>query len=209
MFKLIKTVRAEDLGLKELSEFLDARFQPEISATGIIILNKDAHSQEELQQRWGVDFLRDLPREDHELLFYLTKSTTGYYNQNLIGRICLKYVWHEFFRAFPLGCILLVQLSEEWLTIIWQGQKQLAHLTGYATENRIRAPQDMSGLQAENFPFNVLPIASSGIYPLTFLDFAYTSSNLVFIYIPDRAITHAQMLEKGAYVNVVDATSHL
>jgi hypothetical protein len=204
MFELIRTIQGNEKWSSELQEFIDSRFHAELVTNGNIF------SEEVSQKRWGENFVKGLPKTNHEKLYYITQSTTNFCNQNYIGRVCIKYVWKEFFRAFPLGCILLVDLSEDWFATTLQGERDLVKQSGFTDENASPLiPQGMSGLQAENFPLNILPLIASGIYPLTLIDFIHTSSDLVFIYVPDRAISHAQMLEKGAYSNILWRLQHI
>ena len=64
----------------------------------------------------------------------------------------MKYVWKAFFKAFPLGRILLVDLPLDWLTGIWDGERKLAAQMGFSPDDSLATSQGMSGLQAANFP---------------------------------------------------------
>lgn len=205
MLRLVRTVECEDLNSRELSDFLDSRFHPDLAAREGSAL----WAEEESQQRWGEEFIKKLPKTNHELLFDITRATTSYHMQNCVGRVCMKYVWKEFFKVFPLGRILLVNLPLDWLTSIWDGERTLATQMGFSLEDSLATPQGMSGLQAANFPLNSMPLAACGIYPLTFYDFVHTSADLIFVYVPDRAIEHSQMLEAGAYSNVLWRFHHI
>ncbi len=210
MLELVRIVKCEELSSRELRDFLDGRFHPELaSPEGILNLNGTTLSEEASQQRWGEDFVRDIPKTNHELLFWITQATNAYHMQNCVGRVCQKYVWREFFKAFPLGQIMLVHSPMEWMKRIWEGERALASEMGLATEHPLATPQGMSGLQAENFPLNVMLLGAAGIYPLTLFDFVHTSSDLIFVYIPDRAVAHAQMLETGPYSNVLWRLHHI
>jgi hypothetical protein len=76
-------------------------------------------------------------------------------------------------------------------------------------ENFYHAPQDMSGLQSENFPFTALQVAAFGIYPLILFELEHTSGNLTCIYIPPKAFRHAQMMEPGAFLHILCRLHHV
>jgi len=199
MFQVLRKVNYDNISNKELASWLDDQFQikiaikQQIQANDVIDFHVDIQSQ---MENWGIEFNKHVPRSLKKSLFYICKKSTTFFNQNYISRISLKYTWPLFFKKFPLGQIILPKISQEWLDEIWQGEKYIAEKTGY---NKKRfagfCPQEYSGLQVDNFPLTALNLLVCGIYPLILCDYIHTSSNLVFIYVPDQAFKYSQMIE--------------
>lgn len=204
MFRLLRKVNYDSLFDKELASWLDEQFQTGLAerqqkevkeriggAEALELLDEMAKIQE-----WGEGLKKHAPKSSEESLFYICKSSTTYPYQNYVSRTSLSYTWPLFFERFPLGQIWLPKIFQQWWNEIWKGEKQIAQQTGYVQKHPEGIhPQEASGLQAENFPLTALNILSYGIYPLILSDYIHTSSDLVFIYIPDRAFKHSQMIE--------------
>lgn len=201
MFQVLRKVDYDSLFDKELASWLDNQFQTKIAEQqqeqikdkieGLKFLNETAK-----MQKWGMELKKHAPKSLEESLFYICKSSTTYPYQNYVSRTSLSYTWPLFFEKFPLGQIWLPKISKRWWDEIWRGEKQIAQKTGYnAKHPEGFHPQEASGLQAENFPLTALNTLACGIYPLILCDYIHTSADLVFIYIPDRAFKHSQMIE--------------
>jgi len=201
MFQVLYKVDYDSLFDKELASRLDDQFQTKIAEQqqeqakdkieGVKFLDETTKMQE-----WGKGLKKHAPKSLEESLFYICKSSTTYPYQNYVSRTSLSYTWPLFFEKFPLGQIWLPKISKQWWDEIWQGEKQIAQKTGYKAKHPEGFhPQEASGLQAENFPLTALNILAYGIYPLILCDYIHTSADLVFIYIPDRAFKHSQMIE--------------
>jgi hypothetical protein len=154
MFELHKIITAENYGSRPVRRFLDENIHPEFSRENRV-------DKEFYEEWWAGEFIKRLPRIKRQGLDYICRQSGSYSNQNLVGRICQKYVWPEFFKSFPNGKILIVKLSDSWLEEIYR--READHLLSvdsspFAGDAR---PQKMSGLVAEFFPDNVLLIASS------------------------------------------------
>jgi hypothetical protein len=201
MFQVLRKVDYDSLIDKELASWLDDQFQTKIAEQqqeqgndkieGLKFLDETAKMQE-----WGMGLKKSAPKSLEESLFYICKSSTTYPYQNYVSRTSLSYTWPLFFEKFPLGQIWLPKISKRWWDEIWRGEKQIAQKTGYNAKHPAGFhPQEASGLQAENFPLTALNTLACGIYPLILCDYIHTSADLVFIYIPDRAFKHSQMIE--------------
>jgi hypothetical protein len=79
-------------------------------------------SLDEMLDEWGKLFEKRLPHPKYLRLRYICKSTTAFPYQNHGGRVCQRFVWPAFFRAFPKGRVLIVELEDNWFHAIWQGQ---------------------------------------------------------------------------------------
>ncbi len=201
MFQVLRKVYYRDLFDKELASWLDDRFQTKIAEQqqeqgndgidGLTFLN-----ERDKMQEWGMKLKENAPKSLEKSLFYICRSTNTYPHQNYVGRTSLSYTWPLFFEKFPLGQVWLAKISEQWWNEIWRGEKQIAQKTNYnAKHPEGFHPQEVSGLQSENFPLTALNILAFGIHPLILCGYTPTSANLVFIYIPDRAFKHSQMVE--------------
>jgi hypothetical protein len=210
MFKLNRTIRITDLDKEELVNFLDDSFHPELLQSTERDKNPCDYYKNAIRG-WGEGFLEERPVEPSDLFSYIVNSTTTFGHQNLVGRICLEYVWPAFFEAFPRGVIMLVELSNDWVERMWDRELRLAETMGYADSYRdpLAIPQGMTGLQPSNFPLNVLLLTAWGIYPFTLLDYVHTSADIVFLFVPDRPIRHAQMLEGGAFSHLLWRMHHI
>jgi len=201
MLHILRKVDYDSLSNKELASWMDDQFQTKIVAQ-LQEQEKDKIdwrveiNELSQMQNWGIKFNKNVPRSLGKSLFYICENSTTYFNQNFISRISLNYTWPLFFQKFPLGQIWLPKISKQWWDEIWQGEKFIAETTGY-NKKRFRGfcPQEFSGLQVENFPFIALNILICGIYPLILCDYIHTTSDIVFIYIPDRAFKYSQLIE--------------
>jgi len=203
MLRVLRKVNYDSLSNKELASWMDDQFQTKIAiqqqeqAKDKIDWHAEINETSQMQN-WGIEFNKHVPKSLEKSLFYICKSSTTYFYQNYVSRISLHYTWPLFFEKFPLGQIWLPKISKQWWDEIWLGEKQITQRTDYnAKHPEGFHPQEASGLQAENFPLTALNILLSGIYPLILCDYIHTSSDLVFIYIPDRTFKHSQMIEGG------------
>lgn len=202
MFQVLRKVDYDSLSNEELASWLDDQFQTKIANQQQEQAKKDKIKwrlwldKTDKMQKWGIEFNKHVPKSLGKSLFYICESSTTYFYQNYVSRISLHYTWPLFFEKFPLGQIWLPKISKQWWDEIWQGEKQIAQKTGYNKKHPEGFhPQEASGLQAENFPLTALNILICGIYPLILCDYIHTSSDLVFVYIPDRAFKYSQMIE--------------
>ena len=69
MLRLLRTVECEDLRSRELTDFMDSRFHPELATRE----GSTLWDEEGSQQRWGEEFIKNLPKTNHELLFHITQ----------------------------------------------------------------------------------------------------------------------------------------
>ena len=210
MFKLLRKLNVDNFNTDEVRRLLDSHFHPELGGNVTTVLaNGKELSSEETQEYWATGFKRRVPRTRRKRLYYFSVNTRGYGEQNLIGAICLKYVWPEFFKIYKKGAILVYELDERWNSSIYEGQVTYAEQISYQRADYDGSmPQGMSGLQADNFPFNVMQIAAYGIYPLILFDFSYIW-DLVFVYIPDHSIKYSPMTEGGSYADILWHLHHV
>jgi hypothetical protein len=202
MFELHKILTAANYGSRSVRKFLDENIHPEFC-------RESRGDKEFYEEWWAGEFIRRLPRIKRQRLDYICHQSGSYSNQNMVGRICQKYVWPEFFKSFSNGKILIVKLSDSWLEAIYRREADhvfSADSHPFAFDSR---PQKMSGLVAEFFPANVLLIASYGFYPLMLFDYANISGNLFLIYVPDVGFEYSQMNKGGAYGDLLWNISHV
>lgn len=192
MFQVSYKVEAESIFDQKLAIWLAEQFQTNIGEQIEESLLDRCHKT----QKWGNEFKKNCPESLEKSLFYICDSSTNYPNQNYINCTSLFYIWPLFFEKFPLGQIWLPKISQRWWDEIWEGEKQIAHKTGYDQKHPEGFhPQEASGLQAEIFPLTALHMLAYGIYPLVLCSYVHTTSDLVFIYLPDRAFQHSQMID--------------
>lgn len=211
MLQLKKILTSDIYDSAEVSRFLDFHLHPElvIGKTGSNIKGKSL-SEEESQKYWASDFLNKMPRIKRQRLRYICSASGQYWNQNLLGQICQKYIWPEFYKSFPKGKILILKLNDDWLKAVWTGQLIHSESVDFEKHNPFfSSPQAMSGLQADLFPLNVLLIASYGFYPFILFDYIHIVGNLILIYVPDLAFKHSQMTEGGAYEHILWSMHHI
>lgn len=192
MFQVFHKVNSESISDRELSLWLNEHFQINVGE------QKEKSSLERYYetQEWGNELKKNCPESLEKSLFYICNSSITYHHLNYIGCTSLFHTWPIFLEKFPLGQIWLLKITEQWQNEIWQGEKQIANMTGYNQKHpEGYHPQEFSGLQAENFPLTALNILAYGIYPLILCSYIYTIFGLVFIYVPDRAFKHSQMIE--------------
>lgn len=193
MLQIVRKIDCNCFRDSDLSSWLDQQFNASLADKDLGEGEKWNRSLELAE--WGEGFYKNAPESLGESLFYIRKSTDGYGYQNYVGRTSISYVWPLFFKRFPLGQIWLIKISDEWWDGIWLGEKKLAKEGGLDLDIGL-LPQEASGLLVENFVLNTLDLLTYGIYPLILFDYIHTASNLVFLYIPDRALKHSQMTEK-------------
>jgi hypothetical protein len=206
MFRVLKCLSATDVEADHVTRILDSHFHPELVTSGGS-WRGDELSLDETLEEWGKLFVRRLPHARHKRLRYI--CSTAYYFHNHVGRACQRFVWPVFFKTFPNGRILIVKLEENWFRSVWPGQP--GHLRDPEDQysSLIKpVPQEMSGLQAENFPLNILELAALGIYPLILFDVAH-AVDLTFVYVPDLAIKHSQMKQPGAFCHILWRLHHV
>lgn len=209
MYTLLRQISIADYASEEMVHLLDSHFHPEYVTTGGTYKNDKLLSLDESLDDWGETFRQHMPWAKYNRLRYICKSTIAYSYQNHWGRACQKVVWPVFFQSFPRGKILILQLEKPWFNSIWNGQFDHAKNVKYKEQNPMgMTPQEMTGLQADSFPFNVLHIGALGIYPLILYDFEH-ADDLTFIYLPDSAIKHSQMTEPGAFRSILWRLHHV
>jgi hypothetical protein len=208
MFTISHTLSHQDFSNDEVQAYLDARLRPDpVMGEGF---DYGDPSSEAMHAMWVEHFSGHLPRARYERLNYLARSSDNYWMRNSVGRICCKYVWPAFFKAFPGGKILLAEIDEAWMRDVWGGQMQRAMEVDYRKANPMGdVPQEMSGLQTDGLPATSLLVAAYGIYPLVLFDAAMLSPDVIVMYVPDRAIEHSQMEQRGAHTNILWHLQHV
>lgn len=199
MFPILKKVEYEDLTGDDLISWLDRQFWADIAQQNRKKSNYISDEKPSID-KWGRQFKENCPKDLAKSLLYIRSNSIRYPYQNYLSRTSFAYVWPLFFEKFPLGQIWLPKISESWIKEVRKGKTLIAKETGYDQEHPdypYSRPQDASGLQLENFPLHVLNVAAFGIYPLILCDYILTPSELVFVYLPDRAFSHSQMTEGG------------
>lgn len=200
----------KDYSSDNIHDYLSEHFHPEYGQPGTMWIGKRQLTEDESQERWALDFHKNLPWKKLDRLIYIANSTSQYWHGNYIGSVNQKYIWPEFFKVFPKGKILIAEFSNEWFTAIWHGQFDHAREIEFERNNPPGlTPQEMSGLLADNFPSNSLLIAAHGIYPLILFSYAQTHANLMFIYVPQVSFRHSQMTEIGGHVHVLWCLHHI
>lgn len=194
MLKLSRRLSCGDLASPDLAAWVDEQFNADL-----VVEAGDQKWRNTLDLlEWGSGFRKNLPRSLESALFYIRKSTATYGYQNHVGRACVNHVWPVFYEKFPLGQIWLPKIPDEWWRTIWAGQKEITEQVGVSGGvQRGVTPHEMSGLTTDNFPFYAMDVLAYGIYPLILCQYVHTSSGLVVVYIPDRALKHSQMTEKS------------
>lgn len=198
VFRVLRKLSPVDLQSERLRDWLDTRF-----LAGLI----DAQDAELPTDRdtltttlsnlyvWGPGMRESCPDSDAQSLFYIRDNTT-YRCANYTGRACLHFTWPLFFERFPLGQVWVVEIPQGWVSSAWDAQRAIADETGFGdTHPEWMGPQTATGLQSDHFPFAAVDLLAYGIYPLVLCAYSYTASNVLFIYIPDRALEHGQMTE--------------
>ncbi len=188
MYNIVCKITAESLfdEISHLESLLDEKF----------FLDKfDTQSRNEIH-KFGRKIRVDCPHSLGLSLFFI-RDNTIYHKGNQIGRYCLYEIWPLFFEKFPLGQIWVVETNKSWINEMWRGQRELALENKYDESHPEGfSPQELLGLQTDEFPSNSINILSYGIYPLISCIYIYTGiSNITFLYIPDRTFNHSQMIE--------------
>jgi hypothetical protein len=201
MLDVICKIKAEDIvgsNFSVLEELLDKKFfvnYPDPNNENLIH-NEFTYKDRIKLDKFGREMEKNCPEELGFSLFFIRDYTVSYYNGNHTGRFCLYHLWPLFFRKFPLGQIWLINTPKKWNNEIWLGQRTLAHEMGYLKNNpNGYSPQEMSGLNTDEFHLNALNILSYGIYPLISCLSTSTVFELTILYIPDRSFKHSQMTE--------------
>jgi len=194
MLHVARKVGREDLSDPELARWLDEQFEADaLERSGASF---QVHGSTDPMREWGEALESKLPESPGRALFYLCRSTTGYIAQNDVGRVSMQHTWPLFFETFPGGQIWLASMSDRWFDEVWGGQRHMAGQTAYQkTHPTGLHPQEATGLGSDLFPFFALNLLACGIYPLLLCAHTHTTARLIFIYIPDKAIKHSQMLE--------------
>ncbi len=209
MYRLVWTLDRDNFECADLSNFLDAHFHPELITSGGFNDGALMSTAEEIGE-WGKWFKDNLPRKKHERFRFICLNTGGYHNLNHVGRACQKFVWPEFFRSFPGGRILLLELKEKWDQTLVEGQFKHARDVRFDEREHFgRTPQDMSGLQSDNFPFSALQVAAFAIYPLILFGMRHTSGDLTCIYVPPQPFQHSQMMVPSAFNSILWEIHHI
>lgn len=195
MIKIYKKVKQIDLSSKELYDWLDECFQ------GKLIFHYDSSEDLEYNRmlenniyEWGYNYRKNVPQDIKEFFQYTVLNCSNFHYRNLIGRTLFKYVFPEFFKKFSLGQIWLVEVDENWWFTTWKTQRNIAE------KNNMRSrvgefPQEFSGLQEENLINMALDVLSYSLYPLLHCEVVSVNTNLILIFIPDRALQYSQMEE--------------
>ncbi|KSV18889.1 hypothetical protein DA01_07895 [Dehalococcoides mccartyi] len=204
MLKIVKNLNSDSIDDPKLTDWLDEQFQ-------VNLLEESDYQRNLLSIQsadWGSRFLQNTPESLADSFFYISKHTTNFGYQNYTGRICQKYIWPLFFKKFPLGKILLVKISDNWWGKNWQNEEFLNKDMGLNVTNE--TSQGFSGLLTQNFPFTALDFIASGAYPLTLFTSEHTVSDLIMIYIPDKAFKHSQMSAGNTlYQNILWRLHHI
>ncbi len=204
MYRIAHILDKNNFRDETVSDFLEERFLLKDIQKMATKASTIKHRQD--LDEWGSYFKDHLPRNRHDRFHYICRGTGGYHYSNYQGRACQKFVWPEFFKLFPKGKILLLDLDEQWFHATWNGQFDYAKEIGWDEEKEhLMAPQDMSGLKTDNFPFSAMQIAQFGIYPLILFDIYYNF--IVNIYVPSRAFEHSQM--HGPFRHVLMSLHHV
>jgi hypothetical protein len=212
MLEIVANIKRETFTSKEVSTLLDVHFHPEITKKGTFCLEVDNkfYVGEETIEYWSKAFYKSFPSNPDRALNYISDNTNQYWYQNQVGQVCQRYVWPKYFEIFPRGKILLASLSHEWLAKIWRGQTTRATDIEYNRNRSIAStPQEMSGILSDSLPLNILLLGATGIYPLFLYDSVLTSGKLIIIYLPDRVLTHSQMLQPGVYQDILWKLHHV
>jgi len=211
MISIYKKVKRIDLSSKELYDWLDERFQ------GKLIFkdndndedSKYNHMLETKIYEWGYDYRKNAPKDTKEFFQYTALNCSNFSYRNLIGRTLFKYVFPEFFERFPLGQIWLVEVNESWWLTTWGTQRKIAEKNNMKSEIG-EFPQEFSGLQEENLINMALDALSYSLYPLVFCEVVSVNTNLILIFIPDRALQYSQMKEaETLYVHLLWKFHHV
>ncbi|MCK9151542.1 hypothetical protein [Methanobacterium alcaliphilum] len=154
----------------------------------------------------------DIKCQDNEKLFlyYIRDVLDHIGNINQSGRIMLHHIWPLFFSRYPSGQIWAIEIDQKWQDEIWHGQRTLAHQSGFLDKNpNLFSSQENSGFDSYHFPYNAFNIIDYGIYPLI-LTVHCKIFGLIFLYIPDTAITHSQMTEENTcYTKILWDMHHI
>ncbi|HEY3275192.1 MAG TPA: hypothetical protein VGJ94_01120 [Syntrophorhabdaceae bacterium] len=205
MFRPSLLLNVNSFATESVSDFLRPHFRPDPDW----FKDKSTQILNELDQ-WGETFKSGLPRLRHERFAYICHNTDGFYYGNYVDIACQRFVWPEFFRLFPKGKILILEIDEEWLHRIIAGQVDQAFKVGWHEKDHIyNSPQDMSGLKSDFFPISSLHIAQFGIFPLTLFHLHYPSLHLLFVYVPPRPLQHSKMMESSSFNDVLWSLSHV
>ena len=163
LLKLSYKIKSEDLNSSKCSDIekiLDEKF-------GFDSFTYDENEFDDYAN-FIIDIINKKCQEDEKFfLYYIRDALERGGNINQMGRIMLHHIWPLFFSKFPSGQIWMMEIDQKWQDEIWFGQRTLAIESGYLEKNPgLYSPQEMSGLDSYNFPYNSFNILSYGIYPL-------------------------------------------
>ena len=204
--KLSYKIKSEDLNSSKRNDIekkLDEKF-------GFDSFNYDETEFED-NAKFIIDIIDKKCQENEKFfLYYIRDALERGGNSNQMGRILLHHIWPLFFSKYPSGQIWIVEIDQKWQDEIWFGQRTLAIELGYLEKNPgLYSPQEMSGFDSYNFPYNSFNILSYGIYPLI-TTIHYQIFGLIFLYIPDKSSIHSQMTEESTlYTKILWDMHHI
>jgi hypothetical protein len=195
MLRILTKIDAADYADSEVQQLLDGYFEPELIARGERTSEVEILHGVYSAGQWARRMKEGCPENLGLALFHIAKRGEYTMPANLGGRVAQQWVWPFFFEKFPLGQIWIIDADMDWLRQMWAGHRAIAACAGYRPEDPVACPQEFSGLLSDTLPHSVLVLAAFGVYPLAICSFSFTSSGLIFMYIPDRAFVHSQMTE--------------
>lgn len=176
--------------------WLDKRFYADVDFKGKSEEEK-RYAVIKLQEtlEWGEDFKQYYPTDPRDAFFYIRNKTHRYPRGNLQGRASFNYIWPKFFETFPLGEIWLIDLSyDKWFYPMWDNGKKLANMKNISLQkDNVFQPLQATGFSGESFPLIALSFMETCIFPYLTALYSHTAptSNLVFLYIPDRTFNYS------------------
>lgn len=196
MFNILHKITYKDLKDPKLGRWLDKRFYANVEPKEKSAEEK-RYAMIKLQEtlEWGQDFNRHYPTDPQNAFFYVRNRTHSYPRGNLQGRASFSYIWPKFFETFPLGEIWLIDLSyDKWFYPMWDNGKKLADMNNINLQkDNVFQPQEATGFSGESFPLIALSFMETCVFPYLTALYSHTSptSNLVFLYIPDRTFNYS------------------